>query len=137
VIDEALQRLLAIEELDSQVLRTVARHKLQVCCRTDQRVGPIEIQDRRLRPGSHEDVYSHTTVWVEIQSMEVQLVAMRTLSTHSSDKYACRDQTDKSILRFNVGMPVPYPSILVDVRVLLLESCHAEDHIVVGNIDID
>jgi hypothetical protein len=30
-------------------------------------------------------------------------------------------------------MPVPYPSIPVDIRVLFLELCHAKYYIVIGN----
>jgi hypothetical protein len=41
---------------------------------------------------------------------------------------------DQSVLYISASTPVPYASILVNMSVLLLEQCHAEDHIVVGNI---
>ncbi len=41
---------------------------------------------------------------------------------------------DQSVLGFSAGMPVPCPSIPVDIGALLLEQGHAEDNNVVGNI---
>ncbi len=64
VLDGATRWLLAVEELDSQILRTVAGHRLRVCLRKDQRVGPRGLRDSRLRPGGHEDVSGRIAFWV-------------------------------------------------------------------------
>ncbi len=41
---------------------------------------------------------------------------------------------DVSVLHFSVGTLVPYPSIPVDIVVLLMEPCLAEDYNIAGNI---
>jgi hypothetical protein len=89
VIDRASRRLLAIEELDSQVLGTVTRHRLCICFQKDLHIGPMRLRISRLRPGGHEDVFGRIAVWVETQLVEVQLIAVHTLCAHGSNKCAC------------------------------------------------
>jgi hypothetical protein len=86
VINWASRRLLAVKEVNSQVLKIVARQKLSVYLKKDLYIGPIGLCKSRLRPGGHEDVFSCVAVRVEIQLEEVLLVAMCMLSVHNSNK---------------------------------------------------
>jgi hypothetical protein len=52
-------------KLNSQVLRTVAGHRLRVCLIEDLRIGPISFQNIKLRPCGHEDNFDGIAVWVE------------------------------------------------------------------------
>jgi hypothetical protein len=56
VVDETPRQLFAAEELNSQVLRTMAGHRLRVCLRENLRVVSIGLWDSRLGPGGHENI---------------------------------------------------------------------------------
>ncbi len=68
---------------------TMAGHRLRVYLRKDIYVGPIGLQDSRLRPGGYEDVSGRIAVWVGMELMEVQLVGVCMLSAHGGGKCAC------------------------------------------------
>ncbi len=111
----------------------MTRHRLRVCLRENLRIGPIGLRDSALRPIGYEDVSGQVMVYLK----EVQLVFLRTFRAYCSDKYACRCQTDWSILCINVGTLMLYPSISLDIRVLLLKLGHAKYHIVLGDFSDD
>jgi hypothetical protein len=65
--------------------------------------------------------------------MEVQLVSLHTFCPHYSNMCACGHWTDQSILPDDAGMPMLYPSISLDITVLLLEPGNAEYHVIMGD----